>query len=156
MRRVFGSEVVPEGSWTPLLSAISNAYHEADQERQLIENALEVNAQELTEANNKLRLLIDNAPAGIVMLDRAMRCIFASRRWLQDRQLTLQDIVGRGHAEILPEMAGRWDELTQRCLAGAEKSGGEDPILQPDGTTDWISGRCFPGTRPMAQWAASL
>jgi diguanylate cyclase (GGDEF)-like protein/PAS domain S-box-containing protein len=138
LRRVFGDEIVPEGKWAALLSAVSGAYYDADRERQLVENALEVNAQELTKANNKLRLLIDNAPAGIVMLDREMRCIFASRRWLQNRRLTLKDIVGAGHSEIFPEMAGRWDESLRRCLEGATDSREEEAIPQPDGSIEWI------------------
>jgi diguanylate cyclase (GGDEF)-like protein/PAS domain S-box-containing protein len=129
---------VPPGQWAELLNAVSDAYHVADQERHLVENALEVNAQELTEANIKLRLLIDNAPAGIVMLDREMRCIFASRRWLNDRRIELKDIVGKGHFEIVPEMRGRWNDALHRCLAGATESCDEEPIPQSDGTVDWI------------------
>jgi diguanylate cyclase (GGDEF)-like protein/PAS domain S-box-containing protein len=138
LRRIFGEEFVPEGKWDVLLTAVNDAYHEADREKLLVENALEVNAQELTEANTKLRLLIDNAPAGIIMLDRAMRCIFASRRWLQDRHVGLQEIVGRSYAEIVPEMALRWRDVLLRCQAGAAESCEEEPILQPDGSTDWI------------------
>jgi diguanylate cyclase (GGDEF)-like protein/PAS domain S-box-containing protein len=138
MKRIFGGEIEPEGKWAALLEAVSDAYHEADRERQLVENALEVNAQELTEANVKLRLLIDNAPAGIMMLDRDMRCIFASRRWLNDRHVKLQDIVGRGHYEIVPEMAERWRDVLRRCQAGATESCEEDAIPQADGSVDWI------------------
>jgi diguanylate cyclase (GGDEF)-like protein/PAS domain S-box-containing protein len=138
LRRVFGTETVPEGPWAELLAAVSDAYQEADRDKQLVENALEVNAQELTEANIKLRLLIDNAPAAIVMLDREMRCIFASRRWLQDHRVALQDIVGRNHFDIVPQMAERWKESLLRCLAGASESCDEEPIPQPDGTVDWI------------------
>ena len=138
LRRIFGDEFMPDRNWDALLSAVNDAYHEADRERQLVENALEVNAQELTEANTKLRLLIDNAPAGILMLDQEMRCIFASRRWLQDRRVELQEIVGRGYDEIAPEMAERWRAVLLRCQSGATESCEEDPILQPDGSTDWI------------------
>jgi diguanylate cyclase (GGDEF)-like protein/PAS domain S-box-containing protein len=138
LRRVFGTEIAPQGDWATLLTAVSNAYYEADRERQLVENALEVNAHELTEANIKLRLLIDNAPAGIMMLDREMRCIFASRRWLQDRRMELQDIVGKDHFEIVPELTGRWTDVLRRCQAGATESCEEEPVPQPDGSIDWI------------------
>jgi diguanylate cyclase (GGDEF)-like protein/PAS domain S-box-containing protein len=138
LRRVFGTEIVPEGDWAALLAAVSAAYHEADRERRLIENALEVNGHELTSANSKLRLLIDNAPAGIVMLDRELHCMFASRRWLQDRRMELENIVGRGHFEIAPEMAGRWTDALHRCLAGATENCDEAAVPQPDGSIDWI------------------
>jgi len=138
LRRVFGSEIAPDGDWAALLRAVSDAYHDADRERRLLENGLEVNAQELTEANNKLRLFIDNAPAGIVMLDREMRYLFASRRWLQDRRVTLQDVVGQSHYEVSPVMPERWKEIHCRCLAGATASCDEDPVMQPDGSILWV------------------
>lgn len=138
LRRIFGREITAEGEWAELLDAVNDAYHEADREKLLVENALEINAQELTEANVKLRLLIDNAPAGIVMLDSEMRCIFASRRWLQDRRVTMQDIVGKCYDEIVPEMAKHWKDVLLRCQAGATESCEEDPIPQADGSVEWI------------------
>lgn len=138
VRRIFGKELAVEGEWAELLDAVNDAYHEADREKQLVENALEINAQELTEANIKLRLLIDNAPAGIVMLDSEMRCIFASRRWLQDRHVKLQDIVGKAYGDIVPEMANHWEDVLRRCQAGATESCEEDPIPQSDGSVEWI------------------
>lgn len=138
LRRIFGKEITVDGEWAELLEAVNDAYHEADREKQLVENALEMNAQELTEANVKLRLLIDNAPAGIVMLDSEMRCIFASRRWLQDRHVKLQDIVGKSYDEIVPEMAIHWRDVLRRCQAGATERCEEDPIPQSDGSVEWI------------------
>ena len=115
LKRPFGNDIVPEGNWAALLKAVSTAYHEADRERRQIETELEANGQELSGANSKLRLLIDDAPAGIVMLDRELRCMFASRRWLQDRRMELENIVGRSHFEI----ARRWPAAGQRCFPGA-------------------------------------
>lgn len=138
LRRIFGSEIEPEGYWSTLLQAVSDAYHDADNERQLLENALEVSAMELTETNKKLRLIIDAAPAGIVMLDREMRYLFANRRWLQDHRLNIQDIVGKSHYEANPTMPARWKEALQRCLAGATESCEEDAIVQPDGSVEWV------------------
>jgi diguanylate cyclase (GGDEF)-like protein/PAS domain S-box-containing protein len=135
--RTFGTEVVHEGDWAAFLRVVSDTYHEVDRERQLIENALEVNAEELTEANNKLRLFIDNAPAGIVMLDREMRYLFASRRWLQERRVMLRDVIGKNHYESYPA-SERWKEIYGRCLAGETQSCEEDPVPQPDGSIDWI------------------
>lgn len=138
VRRIFGKEIAVDGPWAEFLEAVNDAYHEADREKLLVENALEVNAQELTEANIKLRLLIDNAPAGIVMLDSEMRCIFASRRWLQDHRVKLQDIVGKNYSEIVPGMAAHWSNVLHRCRQGATESCEEDPVPLADGSIEWI------------------
>ncbi|GAB3488885.1 hypothetical protein GCM10027399_04190 [Curvibacter fontanus] len=128
---------MPPGEWTALLQAVSEAYQAADRDRKLLENALEVNAQELTDANKKLRVFIDNAPVGIVMLDREMRYLFASQRWLRDRQLTIQNIVGKSHYELNPTLPQHWREAHRRCLEGATESGAEDPFVRPDGSVIW-------------------
>lgn len=143
LRRIFGTEIAPAGNWAAFLQVVSDTYHEVDRERQLAENALEVNGDELTEANTMLRLIIDNAPAGVVMLDRKMRYLFASRRWLRERQLELQDVVGKNHYEAYPT-AERWRDVHLRCLAGATESCEEDPVLQPDGSIDWIRWEVHP------------
>ncbi|MDE2212491.1 MAG: EAL domain-containing protein [Betaproteobacteria bacterium] len=55
LRRHFGSEFAPGKPWETLLAAISRHYHETENERRLLENALGVNSQELTQANELLR-----------------------------------------------------------------------------------------------------
>jgi len=53
--RHLGEHAAPDGRWEAFLQVISRHYAEADQERALLENALEVNSLELTEANERLR-----------------------------------------------------------------------------------------------------
>jgi diguanylate cyclase (GGDEF)-like protein/PAS domain S-box-containing protein len=55
LQRHLGRDFVPDGAWRQFLDAISSHYDEIDQERGLLENALEVNSQELTAANEHLR-----------------------------------------------------------------------------------------------------
>lgn len=55
LQRQFGKDFVLRDEWLALLDAISHHYYDVEQERKLLENALEVNSQELTEANEHLR-----------------------------------------------------------------------------------------------------
>ncbi len=55
LQRHLGRDSVPEEALRPLLEAISTHYEEAENDRRLLENALEVNSRELTEANERLR-----------------------------------------------------------------------------------------------------
>ncbi|MDR3412459.1 MAG: EAL domain-containing protein [Formivibrio sp.] len=144
LRRIFGMEIEPKGNLSTLLEAVSNSYYEADSERHLLENALEVNARELTETNKKLRLIIENTPAGIVMLDREMRFLFTNQRWLQDRHLTTHDIVGKRYFEVNPVTPSHWEETLRRSLAGATESCEEDPTVQQDGRIEWIRWQAHP------------
>jgi diguanylate cyclase (GGDEF)-like protein/PAS domain S-box-containing protein len=67
---------VPPGDWQALLEAISSYYREVDQEKSLLENALEVNSQELTSINERLRL--QSAEMTHTMLDTLSEGVFAT------------------------------------------------------------------------------
>jgi len=100
--------------------------------------------RQLQERGHLLNLLIQNAPAAIAMLDRDMRYLCASRRWLLDYRLEAQDITGRSHYEVFPEISERWKAIHRRCLAGATESCEEDPFPRPDGTLDWVKWEVLP------------
>lgn len=55
LQRHLSKDFVPHGEWQVFLQMLSSHYHEVDQERALLENALEVNSQELSETNERLR-----------------------------------------------------------------------------------------------------
>ncbi len=85
-----------------------------------------------------LRQFVEHAPAPIAMFDREMKYIMASRRFVTDYNLKLQDLIGRSHYEVFPEIPERWKEVHRRCLAGATERAEEDPFPRADGTLDWV------------------
>lgn len=85
-----------------------------------------------------LRLFVENSPAAIAMFDREMRYIVASRRYLIDYDLGDQDVVGRSHYEVFPEIPERWKEIHGRCLAGGIERAEEDPFPRVSGKLDWV------------------
>jgi PAS domain S-box-containing protein len=89
-------------------------------------------------------LFVENAPAAIAMFDRDMKYIAVSRRFLSDYGLEGQEVLGRSHYEIFPDIPERWKGTHRRCLAGAVEKMAADPFPREDGTLDWVRWEIHP------------
>ncbi|NUM53587.1 MAG: PAS domain S-box protein [Candidatus Hydrogenedentes bacterium] len=87
-----------------------------------------------------LYLFVEHTPAAVAMLDRELRYLVASKRWLLDYRLTEQDIIGKCHYDVFPEIRSNqdWLDVHQRCLRGAIEKRDEDRFVRADGTEDWL------------------
>ena len=77
-------------------------------------------------------------PSGVAIFDTEMRYVAANARWTSDYGLAGQDVIGRSHYDLLPDIPERWREIHRRCLAGASERSDADPFLRPDGRTEWV------------------
>lgn len=84
-----------------------------------------------------LRVFIDQASVPIAMLDREMRYVAASRRWLSDYGLGGRSIRGLSHYDLFPDIPERWRDIHQRALNGEIVSCDEDRFDRADGKTEW-------------------
>ncbi|HYF15162.1 MAG TPA: PAS domain S-box protein [Phycisphaerales bacterium] len=88
-------------------------------------------------SEERLRVFIEQAPAGLAMLDRNLRYIAASKQFLEDWGVT-GEVVGRLHYEVFNDVPERWRPVHQRALAGEILRADEDPFERADGTTQWV------------------
>ncbi len=98
----------------------------------------------LKENEEKLRLFFSYSSSASAMFDRDMRYIAFSQRWLIDYGLLEQDLVGRSHYEVFPDMPERWKDIHQRCLAGAIEKSDYDMFIRSDGAVDWLRWESHP------------
>ena len=67
----------------------------------------------------RLLAFVEHAPAAVAMLDKNVRYLAVSHRWLEEYHLVGQDIIGKSHYEVFPGINDSWKEIHQRSLKGA-------------------------------------
>lgn len=99
----------------------------------------------LRESEEKFRLFVHYSPSAIAMFDCEMRYLAYSHRWLIDYCLDEQEeLVGRSHYEIFPDLPEHWKELHQRSLAGTVEKCTDELFPRANGEIDWISWEMHP------------
>jgi PAS domain S-box-containing protein len=96
--------------------------------------------QSLVNSRALLQSFVEHTPAAVAMLDRNLRYIAVSRRWMQDYELGTGDLTGQHHYDVFPEI-GRmpdWQAVHRRCLAGAVERREEDLFVRTNGRREWL------------------
>ncbi|TVP58906.1 MAG: PAS domain S-box protein [Nodularia sp. (in: Bacteria)] len=119
-----------------LITVDKNTYESLQQE--LIELRQQVNFNNPKYSQEQVGSFIEYTPAAIAIFDHQMRYLLVSRRWREDFGLGDENIIGRSHYEVFPDISQKWREIHQRCLAGAIEKCDEDVFWRANGQTEWV------------------
>lgn len=82
----------------------------------------------------RLSSFVAHTPAAVAMVDKDMKYIAVSNRWLADYHLEGRDIIGLSHYEIFPNLEDERKERHQRILQGEVDRKEEDTYYLPGDT----------------------
>ncbi len=94
--------------------------------------------EQLARSEATLLAFVDHAPAAIVMVDRNLRCVLASRRWQQQFPTRGEAILGRSLAEVVPEGWPYWRAAFERVLAGELVVRSDSKLRRASGEELWL------------------
>ncbi len=109
-------------------------------------SAIKATEEALRSSRAVLHLFVEHTPAAVAMLDTELRYLVVSKRWLHDYRLTGEDLIGKCHYDVFPEIRENqeWLDIHRRCLSGAVEKREEDRFLRADGTEDWLRWEVHP------------
>lgn len=91
-----------------------------------------------------LDYIVKHNPNGIAVFDNNLRYIYVSQKFLSDYNIDSQDIIGKHHYEVFPEVPDKWKKAHQRALKGEVVRKDEDIFVRKDGTVEYTRYECRP------------
>jgi PAS domain S-box-containing protein len=91
-----------------------------------------------------LRYIVEHANSAVAVHDRELRYVYVSQRYLERYRVKEQEVIGRHHYEVFPDLPEKWREVHGKALMGEITSSERDPYPREDGTVDWTRWECRP------------
>lgn len=91
-----------------------------------------------------LHSVVKHVPNALAIFDQDMRYVLVSDRFLTDYEIADQEVIGRSHYDVFPDIPQRWREIHQRSLAGSIERAEEDVFERDDGTIIYNRWECRP------------
>ena len=119
-------------------------YAETIAQLRQLNTALGQKSEALRRSEERLRFFVKHNPAAVAMLDRDLRYVLYSSRWLADYRLGERDLTGMSHYEVFPETPPAWRAALERCLAGATEKSEDEKFVRADGSVDYVRWEIHP------------
>ncbi|MFP4065235.1 MAG: ATP-binding protein [Bacteroidales bacterium] len=102
------------------------------------------NERALCHWHELMRYIIEHDRSAIAVHDKDCRYIYVSKRYLSDYKVREEDVIGKHHYEVFPDLPEKWREAHRRALDGEVTGAEDDPYYKDDGTVEWTRWECRP------------
>ncbi|MGE0019503.1 MAG: PAS domain S-box protein [Draconibacterium sp.] len=119
-----------------------------------MEEDIAVLAQDITErkkaeeallhSHDLMKYIIEHNQTSVAVLDKNLRYLYVSQRFLSEYRVKEKNIIGKHHYEVFPEIPEKWKKIHQKALQGIVSRADEDMFHRIDGTFDWTRWECRP------------
>jgi len=98
----------------------------------------------LVHSHDLMRYVIEHNLGAVAVHDRDLRYLYVSQRYLDDYKIREENIIGKHHYEVFPDLPQKWRAVHQRVLQGEVISADKDAYLREDGSLEWTRWECRP------------
>ncbi len=100
--------------------------------------------QELEQSYDMMRQVIEHNKSAVAVHDKDLNYLFVSQRYLDEYEVKDQDVIGKHHYKVLPDLPEKWRAVHRRVLKGEVVRADRDVYKRNDGTTDYTRWECRP------------
>lgn len=98
----------------------------------------------LENRERELQFVLKRVPNPVAVLDKNMRYVLVSRKWIDDFNLKDKNIIGKSHYEIFPNLSDQVRILNQRAMNGEIINAAVQNITDNEGRTINVKGEIRP------------
>ena len=113
-------------------------------QRYRIQFELRTSEMRLRNSEISLRNMVRNAPIAVAMFDLNMYYLVVSEKWLEHENRTEEEVIGKSHYDIVPELPDAWKEIHRACLKGDTRYSERDEFARSNGKHEVIRWKMNP------------
>ena len=126
------------------------------QELEQAESEHKLSEEQLIHSHDLMDYIISHAQSAIAVHDKDLKYVYVSKRYLKEYKVKEQNIIGKHHYEVFPDLPQKWRDVHQRALAGEVLSAEEDPYFRKTVQLIGRAGNVVHGMNPTVQSVVSL
>lgn len=98
----------------------------------------------LKHSRDLMQYIIEHNRSAIAIHDKDLKYIYVSQKYLEEYNVKDNNIIGKHHYEVFPDLPQKWREVHQKALKGEVISAEEDLYEREDGSVEWTRWECRP------------